>query len=101
MRARRVVLVRVPEEQIQPLVRAIRRDFGEPIRAADIGRIIEGARLLHAAGVDAATTSQSEADEKRGREMREADEKRAKEARKLEERCRKGKPLPGDACPAG
>ena len=53
------------------------------------------------AGVDAATTSQSEADEKRGREMREADEKRAREARKLEERCRKGKPLPEDVCPAG
>jgi hypothetical protein len=52
-----------------------------------------------AAGVDAATTSQSEADEKRGREMREADEKRAKEARKLEERCRKSKPLPDDICP--
>ena len=41
------------------------------------------------AGVDAATTSQSE-----------ADEKRAKEARKLEERCRKGKALPDDVCPA-
>ena len=53
------------------------------------------------AGVDAATTSQSEADQKRGREMREADEKRAREARKLEERCRKGKALPDDICPAG
>jgi hypothetical protein len=52
------------------------------------------------AGVDAATTSQSEADEKRGRELREADEKRAREARKLEERCRKGKALPDDICPA-
>ena len=52
-----------------------------------------------AAGVDAATTSQSEADERRGREMREADEKRAREARKLEERCRKGKALPDDVCP--
>ena len=52
-------------------------------------------------GVDLATTSQSEADEKRGREMREADEKRAREARKLEERCRKGKALPDDNCPAG
>jgi hypothetical protein len=51
------------------------------------------------AGVDAATTSQSEADEKRGREMRKADEARAREARKLEERCRKGKPLPEDICP--
>jgi hypothetical protein len=53
------------------------------------------------AGVDAATTSQSEADEKRGRELRKADEERAREARKLEERCRKGKPLPEDVCPAG
>jgi len=51
------------------------------------------------AGVDAATTSQSEADEKRGREMRKADEARAREARKLEERCRKGKALPEDVCP--
>jgi hypothetical protein len=33
------------------------------------------------AGVDAATTSQSEADEKRGRELRKADEKRAREKR--------------------
>jgi hypothetical protein len=53
------------------------------------------------AGVDAATTSQSEADEKRGRELREADEARARETRKREERCRKGKPLPEDICPAG
>ena len=33
------------------------------------------------AGFDAATTSQSEADEKRGRELRRADEKRAREER--------------------
>jgi hypothetical protein len=33
------------------------------------------------AGVDAVTTSQSEADEKRGRELRKADERRAKEER--------------------
>ena len=33
------------------------------------------------AGVDAATTSQSEADEKRGRELRKADEKRARDER--------------------
>lgn len=42
------------------------------------------------AGVDAATTSQSEADEKRGRE-----------ARRLDERCRKNRPLPKDVCPPG
>jgi hypothetical protein len=53
------------------------------------------------AGVDAATTSQSEADEKRGRELRKAEEERGKQARQLEERCRKGKPLPEDICPAG
>lgn len=53
------------------------------------------------AGVDAATTSQSEADEKRGRELRKADEQRARKARELEERCRKGKALPEDMCPAG
>ena len=38
-------------------------------------------------GVDAATTSQSEADEKRGRELRLA-----------EERCRNGRPRAGDDC---
>ena len=52
------------------------------------------------AGVDAATTSQSEADEKRGRELRKEEERRGKEQRKAEERwlnqCRNGEncPLP-------
>ena len=41
------------------------------------------------AGVDAATTSQSEADEKRGREIRKAEEKAGREAREREEVCRK------------
>ena len=50
------------------------------------------------AGVDAATTSQSEADEKRGRELRKADEERGRRLRLLHERCRKGKPLPADDC---
>ena len=50
------------------------------------------------AGVDAATTSQSEADEKRGRELRKAEEERGRQLRLLEERCRKGKPLPADDC---
>jgi hypothetical protein len=36
-------------------------------------------------GVDAATTSQSEADEQRGRELRKADEQRARDERK---RCK-------------
>jgi hypothetical protein len=50
------------------------------------------------ASVDAATTSQSEADEKRGRELRKAEEERGRQLRELEERCRKGKALPGDDC---
>ena len=52
------------------------------------------------AGVDAATTSQKEADEKRGREIRKEEERRGKEARLAEERCRKGRPLPSDNCQA-
>jgi hypothetical protein len=52
------------------------------------------------AGVDAATTSQKEADEKRGRELRKQEERRGKEIRLAEERCRKRKPLPTDNCAA-
>ena len=52
------------------------------------------------AGVDAVTTSQSEADEKRGRELRKQDERRAREARRLADRCRAEPPLPGDECGA-
>lgn len=54
---------------------------------------------IASAGVDAATTSQKEADEKRGRELRKEEERRGKEMRLAEERCRKGKPLPTDTCP--
>jgi hypothetical protein len=50
------------------------------------------------AGVDAVTTSQKEADEKRGRELRKEEERRGKEIRLAEERCRKGKALPTDNC---
>ncbi|HEY8433368.1 MAG TPA: hypothetical protein VIK68_02020 [Sphingomicrobium sp.] len=50
------------------------------------------------AGVDAVTTSQKEADEKRGREARKQDEERGKQVRLATERCRKGKPLPTDDC---
>ena len=50
------------------------------------------------AGVDAATTSQKEADEKRGREIRKEEEERGKQVRLAEERCRRGKPLPSDNC---
>jgi hypothetical protein len=52
------------------------------------------------AGVDAATTSQSEADENRGREARKEDERRGHEARQMAERCRRGQPLPTDICAA-
>jgi hypothetical protein len=50
------------------------------------------------AGVDAATTSQAEADQKRGRELRKQEEERGREARLAEERCRKGRALPTDDC---
>ena len=50
------------------------------------------------AGVDAATTSQAEADQKRGRELREADEERGRQWRMLVDRCRSGRPLPADDC---
>lgn len=49
-------------------------------------------------GVDLATTSQSEADEKRGRELRKEEERLGRERRQLEERCRKNRPLPTDDC---
>lgn len=51
-------------------------------------------------GVDLATTSQSEIDEKQGRALRKADEQRGREARLLAERCRSGALQPGDVCPA-
>jgi hypothetical protein len=50
------------------------------------------------AGVDAATTSQAEADEKRGRELREEEERLGREARLREKRCREGRALPTDIC---
>lgn len=50
------------------------------------------------AGVDALTTSQAEADQKRGREIRKEEERRGQEARAAEERCRRGRPLPTDIC---
>ena len=51
-------------------------------------------------GVDAVTTSQKEADEKRGKQARKADEERGKQIRLAQERCRQGKPLPTDNCAA-
>jgi len=52
------------------------------------------------AGVDAVTTSQAEADQKRGRELRKQEEAQGKQLRLAQERCRKGKPLPTDNCAA-
>jgi hypothetical protein len=55
---------------------------------------------IASAGVDAVTTSQSERDEKIGREMRKQDEERGRQWRLAYERCRKGRPLPTDNCAA-
>jgi hypothetical protein len=49
-------------------------------------------------GVDLATTSQSEADQKRGRELREAEERAGREAREREKACRRAAER-GEACP--
>ena len=49
-------------------------------------------------GVDAATTSQSEADERRGRELRKAEEKAGRDARERETACEKAKAR-GEPCP--
>lgn len=49
-------------------------------------------------GVDAATTSQSEADEKRGRELRKAEEVAGKRDRLWAEQCRKAQER-GEPCP--
>ena len=54
-------------------------------------------------GVDLATTSQSEADEKRGRELRKAEEEAGKRARLADKQCRKlqarGEPCPPPPAP--
>jgi isocitrate lyase len=50
------------------------------------------------AGVDAATTSQAEADQRRGRAIREAEQERGRQLRLLEQRCRRGRTLPADDC---
>jgi hypothetical protein len=50
------------------------------------------------AGVDAITTSQAEADQKRGRELRKQEEERGRQLRLADERCRKGRPLSTDDC---
>ncbi|MEO5971798.1 MAG: hypothetical protein ABIP91_00325 [Sphingomicrobium sp.] len=48
--------------------------------------------------VDAATTSQAEADANAGRAARRADERLGRELRALAERCRKRQTLPSDDC---
>ena len=52
------------------------------------------------ATVDAATTSQAEADQNAGRKLRKEQERQGKELRLAQQRCRKGKPLPADDCAA-
>ena len=51
------------------------------------------------AGVDAVTTSRSEADRARGRQLREEDERRGREARIAEERARREARERGEAYP--
>jgi hypothetical protein len=48
--------------------------------------------------VDLATTSQAEADQKRGRALRKEEERRGRELRAMEQRCRTGRPLATDIC---
>jgi hypothetical protein len=50
------------------------------------------------AGVDAVTTSQAEADQNRGREIRKQEQEAGRQARLAQDRCRRGKPLPTDNC---
>jgi len=49
------------------------------------------------AGVDAATTSQAEADQRRGREIREAEEREGREARRREREARRQRERAGEA----
>ena len=52
---------------------------------------VRAAVAVVGAGVDAVTTSQSEADQARGRQLREEDERRGREAREAE---REGRTVP-------
>ena len=64
--------------------------LGGCVVGAIAGAAVDVATLpvkVASAGIDAVTTSQAEADQKRGRELRQADA-----------RCRKGKPRPADDC---
>ena len=48
------------------------------------------------AGVDAATTSQAEADQRRGRELRQAEEREGREARRREREARRERERAGE-----
>ena len=81
--------------------------FAFPLSGCVVGTIagtaLDVARIpvkVVSAGVDAATTSQSEADAKRGRELRKQDEARGRLAREMQERCEKGRAAPTDDCAA-
>jgi hypothetical protein len=78
---------------------------GLSLSGCDVGRIAKTADdvatlpvKVAGSAVDAATTSQSEADENRGRELRKQDEERGRQYRAMLERCKRGKPLPTDVC---
>lgn len=69
--------------------------------ACIVGTVAETAvdvAVLPVKGVDLATTSQSEADEKRGREMRKAEEAYGKRLREWEKQCAAAE-RKGEACP--
>jgi hypothetical protein len=53
---------------------------------------------LASAGIEASTTSEAEADQRRGRELRRREQERGRQLRLADERCRQGKPLPADDC---
>jgi hypothetical protein len=61
-----------------------------------VGTIVTAPVKATSKVVDWSTTSQSEADRNRGREMRREEEREAKERRKADEQCRKH---PGDCHP--
>jgi hypothetical protein len=74
-----------------------------PLSGCIVGTAVDAVTLpvrVASAGVDAMTTSQAEADQKRGREIRKAEERRGRELRAMESRCRRGRPLPTDDCRA-
>lgn len=66
-----------------------------------VGTVVDAVTLpvkVASKTVDLATTSQAEADQKRGRELRKEEERRGRQAREMAERCRKGRALETDIC---